>query len=123
MAVLVPAGFYSKQYAGMSRDWVNNSFGGVLYEIFWCLVVALLFPRVRPPALSAGVFASTSILEFLQLWHPQFLETIRSTFVGRTLIGTTFIWTDFIYYILGSVCGGLIVMLLRKDSDMNEGSN
>jgi hypothetical protein len=52
-----------------------------------------------------GVFLVTSALEFLQLWHPPFLQLIRSTFLGQTLIGTSFTWWDFPYYFFGCVLG------------------
>ena len=47
----------------------------------------------------------TCALEVLQLWHPWFLEKVRSTFLGKALIGTTFVWWDFPHYFLGSLIG------------------
>ena len=45
----------------------------------------------------------------LQLWHPLFLEVIRSTFTGSTLIGTTFVWLDFTHYVIGCYAGWFII--------------
>ena len=70
------------------------------------MVIALIFPGVDPVRTATAVFSMTSILEFLQLWHPAFLETIRESFIGRTLIGTTFSWPDFPHYAAGSALGG-----------------
>ncbi len=116
IALIVPLGFASKFYRGPGELWANNSLGGVLYVVFWNLVVFFLAPRARPRAVAAGVFVATSALETLQLWHPPFLEAIRATFLGATLIGTTFVWSDFLYYAVGSlgawvwmryiICGG-----------------
>ncbi|MBD3391606.1 MAG: DUF2809 domain-containing protein [Chitinivibrionales bacterium] len=113
LAVLVPVGFASKFYTGWGAPWVNNSLGGVLYVIFWCLAIFVLFPQERPSAIAAAVFTATSLLEILQLWHPSFLESIRSTFVGATLIGTTFVWSDFFYYAIGCIAGWIWVDRLK----------
>ena len=102
--------------------WFRDYGGGVLYEIFWCLALFLFWPRKRNiTKIALGVFAITCFLEVLQLWHPSFLQHIRSTFVGRTLIGTTFVWWDFPHYVLGCFIGWLwmkgIVRKIGEEDD------
>jgi hypothetical protein len=106
LLVVTPLGFLSKLYAGPAQGWFNNYAAGVLYEVFWCLVLFLFWPR-RESAMkiAVGVLATTSALEVLQLWHPWLLEQIRSTFLGRALLGTTFAWWDFPHYVLGCALG------------------
>jgi ascorbate-specific PTS system EIIC-type component UlaA len=117
IVLIVPLGFYSKFYSGPAAGWVNNSLGGVLYVIFWCLLFSLVFYRVKNWKIVTGVFAVTCILEFLQLWHPPFLEAARDTFIGVTLLGNSFSWPDLAYYLAGSLMAwGLLVLLLGKES-------
>jgi len=112
LIIIVPIGFYSKFYRGPAAAWVNDSLAGV-YEIFWCLLILLFLPRVKPWIIALCVFFVTCILEFMQLWHTPFLEILRSNFMGRTLLGTTFTWTDFPYYFLGSGIGWLWIKHLQ----------
>jgi hypothetical protein len=105
--LIIPVGLYAKLYEGSGSSWVNNSLAGAFYEIFWCLTVFLLLPRSRPWLIALSVLAVTCILEFTQLWHPPFLESVRATFLGHALIGSEFAWTDFTYYGLGSAAGWL----------------
>jgi hypothetical protein len=114
LAVIVPVGFYSKFYRGPGALWVNGSLGGVFYDIFWCLLVALILPRARPGKIALAVLTATCFLEFLQLWHPPFLEAIRRTFLGATILGSTFDWSDFPYYFVGSGIGWLWLQLRRR---------
>ncbi|GBD88761.1 hypothetical protein BMS3Abin03_02702 [bacterium BMS3Abin03] len=114
LLIITPLGFYTKFYSGPAADWVNNSLGGLLYEIFWCLLFFILFVNAKPWVIALSVFIVTGLLEFLQLWHPEFLEIIRSYFIGRTILGNSFIWTDFIYYIIGSLIGFFIITRLQK---------
>jgi Protein of unknown function (DUF2809) len=106
IALILPLGFYAKRgYHGPADAWVRDSAGGVLYVIFWCLVVAFMLPRVRAARIAAAVLAATCILEFLQAWHPPLLEAARANFIGRTILGSYFDWTDFLYYFAGAAIG------------------
>ncbi len=114
LIAIAAIGFYSKVYSGPSGDWVNNSLSGVFYEIFWCLLVFLLSGYRRPVVIATLVLIITCCLEFLQLWHPSFLEFVRSCFLGRAVLGTSFMWSDFPYYFLG--CGVGLIWMRRLQS-------
>lgn len=101
IAILVPLGLFTKYYDGPAAHWMHDHSGGVLYEIFWCLLTALLFPKAPIFKIISIVFISTCTLEFLQLWHPPFLTAIRSTFIGQTILGSHFDIWDIPHYALG----------------------
>ena len=114
LLIITPLGSTAKLYSGFMQDWINNSFTGILYEIFWCLIIVFIFPRAAPGLVAITVLITTCLLEFLQLWHPSFLEVIRTTFIGSALIGNTFIWSDFVYYFIGSAIGYIWILMTRK---------
>ena len=114
LVLIIPLGFYTKAYHGPASHWVNNSLGGVLYVIFWSLVVSIIFFRTRPWKITAIVLLATCFLEFLQLWHPSFLELIRSTFLGATLLGNSFSWLDLVHYALGFLISLALLHLVRS---------
>lgn len=114
LSIIVPLGFLTKCYSGPADYWVHNSLGGVLYEIFWCLLLFLFLPRRKPWFIASVVLIGTSILEFLQLWHPTFLEMLRSYFIGRTVLGTSFTWSDFPHYFAGCGLGWLWIIRIHK---------
>ena len=93
---VTPLGFLCKLYSGPAHGWFNDYAAGLLYEVFWTLVVFFLIPSKRAVRIiPAAVFGVTAFLEVLQLWHPPILQKIRSTFLGSALIGTTFVGWDF----------------------------
>lgn len=108
--LITPLGFFTKLYTGNGETWVNNHLGGTFYIIFWCLIVFLIFPGTKPLIIAGWVLAVTILLEFLQLFHPKFLEFIRGSFIGKTIIGTSFNWIDFIFYFIGF---GIAVIWLK----------
>lgn len=120
LIVVIPIGFYSKFYSGPAKEWVSNSMGGLIYEIFWCLVIAYFLPGVRAIKIAASVFIATSIVEFLQLWKPEFLEFLRSTFIGRTILGNSFNVMDFPYYFLGCLLGWYLLVVIKRVTLMKE---
>jgi hypothetical protein len=106
LIVTAALGLYAKRgYHGPAATWVHDSLGGVFYEIFWCIAVALTVRRWRASRIALGVLIATCILEFLQAWHPPLLQLARSNFVGRTILGSYFDWNDFPYYFAGTAIG------------------
>jgi hypothetical protein len=91
LLAVVPLGFLFKSYSGPGHRWFNDFVAGLFYEIFWILLVFLILPKKKwVNKIPLWVFLITCALEVLQLWHPKFLEKIRSFFIGAALIGTTF---------------------------------
>jgi hypothetical protein len=121
LLIIVPTGFYGKFYSGPAAAWVNDSLGGTFYEIFWCLLIFLFFVHAAPWRIAVSVLTVTCLLEVLQLWHPPFLEVIRSHFIGRTILGTFFVWSDFPYYFLGTWIGWLWIRQLKNIGERPSG--
>lgn len=103
LAVVTPLGFATKFYWGPGSTWASNYAGGFLYVLFWVFLFLGFAPKSSPRTVAVYVLATTSVLEVLQLSHPPFLESIRSTFLGHALLGTTFSWWDFAYYGLAAM--------------------
>ncbi len=118
LLVVTPLGFATKLYGGPGAAWVGNYGGGLVYVIFWILVVLAIAPRLPPGRVALGVLWVTCGLEVLQLWRPPFLEAIRSTYLGRALVGSTFSWWDFPHYVVGCAAGvGLARTLSGRTRD------
>jgi hypothetical protein len=117
IALIVPLGFYTKLYAGPASEWVNNSLGGILYVLFWCLVFSFVFNKAKSGSIVLIVFTATCALEFLQLWHPPLLESIRATFLGATLLGNSFTWWDLLHYCIGALLALVVLNMLRSQEE------
>ena len=46
-------------------------------------------------------------IEFLQLYHADWIEAVRSMRLGRMVLGTTFNGPDLLAYVVGVVLGAL----------------
>jgi len=116
LAVLVVAGYWLRFYAPIDPAWRDYS-GGATYVIFWILAYAFIRPTASPLPVSLTVLLITCCLEFLQLWHPAWLEAIRRTLPGRLVLGTTFEWSDFPPYFVGAAIGFLVMGLFAPSQN------
>ena len=117
IVILIGLGF--KYYRGPGEVWVNH-YGpaSVAYEVLWMLFGFLIFPRRKSIIpIAIVVLVSTCAIEFLQLYHPPWLESLRQTFAGKFILGTTFSWWDFIAYPIGCLTGVHVLRYVSKISD------
>ncbi|MFC2170440.1 DUF2809 domain-containing protein [Calditrichota bacterium] len=113
LLIVIALGFGSKYYSGPGRYWFNDYGAGVMYVAFFIIFFSFFFSsRKFLNRITLIVFLTTCLLEFLQLWHPHFLEIIRHTFLGGALLGTTFVWWDFPHYVLGALIGWGVMRII-----------
>ena len=105
LAKMVPAG---------EALWISNHLAGSFYVVELSLILYLIFPDHFNFLLVTAAFLLTSLVEFLQIWHPAFLEPVRSSFVGHTILGNTFSWLDFPWYLLGAFTGWLLLQWVKR---------
>jgi len=80
-------------------------------DSLWALMVFLCFGfascRSSTLRISLGAICFAWSVEFLQLYHVPWLDTIRSTRLGQLVLGASFNSPDLIAYIAGIAVGAL----------------
>jgi Protein of unknown function (DUF2809) len=110
---IVPLG-YAVRFSHILPEYFHDAGGSIAYQIFWILFVLFVYPRADLRWTAIWVCVGSCAIELLQLYQPPWLQSIRSTFLGRLVLGTTFLWSDFPAYFVGSYVGWLWVRWLRK---------
>jgi hypothetical protein len=78
LAIILPIGLLYSHYR-YSILWLNQEVEGIFYEVCWCLFAFLFIPtRSSITQIPLWVLIITCLLEFMQLWHPPFLNWVRS---------------------------------------------
>ncbi|MGM0530678.1 MAG: DUF2809 domain-containing protein [Bacteroidota bacterium] len=114
IVIITALGFSAKLVPHGEASWISNQLAGLFYVTELSLILYLFFPEHFIILLVIAAFLLTSLVEFMQLWHPTFLEPVRSSFLGHTIIGSTFSWLDFPWYVGGAVLGWLLLKWVRK---------
>ncbi|MCB1130614.1 MAG: DUF2809 domain-containing protein [Verrucomicrobiae bacterium] len=100
---------------------VVSKYGG---DALWALMVflGLGFVLRHASTLRLGLIALTFAwaVEFSQLYHAPWIDSIRATLAGRLVLGSTFNWPDLPAYLLGvgaGMVGELVLRSRRRQSD------
>ncbi|MBW4418653.1 MAG: DUF2809 domain-containing protein [Myxacorys californica WJT36-NPBG1] len=111
---IIPVGYGVRFSQGWLPNSLHDALGSLAYEVFWILLVQLLYPKIPPLRIAIAVSLATCAIEVLQLWQPSWLQALRATLPGRLVLGNTFSWSDFPPYFIGSVMGWLWLEGLRR---------
>ena len=112
LLVVTALGLGTSAYEGPERLWVRDHGSGILYVMFWILLVLTLRPDSSPGRVSIVVLVLTCLVEFSQLIDVKWLNDIRKTWLGASLLGIGFKWSDLPYYAIGAIVGWGLVRLL-----------
>ncbi len=110
--VVVILGLSSRLFSTYLPRWVNLYLGDCLWALMIFLTVGLLFKArdTKWVAVVALVFCYS--IEVSQLYHSQWIDTIRNTRIGGLVLGRGFLWSDLISYSIGIAIGTVLDKLI-----------
>jgi hypothetical protein len=79
--------------------------GDILYALMMYFTVRFFFLQKKPLficLLSLGICVA---IEFSQLLHAGWINSIRATLPGRLILGQGFLWSDLVAYTVGATFG------------------
>jgi Protein of unknown function (DUF2809) len=83
-----------------------KQYGG---DALWALLVFLGFgfflPRISTRRLAMASIGFAWAIEFSQLYHAPWIDSIRAIQIGRLVLGSTFNWPDLLAYGIGIALG------------------
>lgn len=107
MLLLVAIGLPTRTAPAYLPHWYNTYAGDFLWAMLifflWCVVFGFETRRAFLVAL-----ATTYLIEISQLFHPPWLEQLRSIKIFALILGFGFLWSDILAYALGISLGALI---------------
>ena len=114
MAAVIVAGLWWRSAANpVSPFW--HKYGG---DALWALLIFLGFRCVliRAPILRVMLvsLALCFAVEFSQLYHAPWIDSIRNTRLGALTLGSTFNAPDLIAYAVGVALGGVIETVRQR---------
>jgi hypothetical protein len=117
MAVITAFGLPARMIQGRLPAWYVQYFGDYLWAMLLFFIFALILHNMSTFKVAIITLLFTYGIEISQLFHPQWLEDLRSIKLFALILGFTFLWSDIVAYTLGISTGVLIeYFLLRKNS-------
>jgi hypothetical protein len=101
MAIVLCAGHLVRKYSHHLLVMIQKRTGDALWACAVFVLVAILRPRWSTFVITAVSLAISYSVEFSQIYHAPWIDSIRSTWLGRMILGTTFFWRDQLAYTIG----------------------
>jgi hypothetical protein len=114
------AGLASRRYPDSLPEFIARYAGDTLWAalVFWLL--AIVWRRASPIRLGFVAATIAFIVEFSQLFHSGWIDSLRATAVGGLILGSGFLWSDLACYVVGvGLAAGIDVAISRASTQVN----
>ena len=101
-------GLASRRWGYMLPQFISKYSGDTLWAIMVFFMMGFIF-NDKPVWIVASVAIIFSVsIEISQLYHGEFIDSIRGTRLGGLVLGFGFLWSDIVCYIVGIMIGGFV---------------
>ena len=105
-------GLLSRRYPQYLPAALGKYPGDALWALMVFFGMGFLFRSSPTIVVAAAAFAFSVAIEFSQLYHAPWIDSIRGTFAGHLVLGSGFAWIDILAYAVGITIGAAIEFLL-----------
>ncbi|MFK4314360.1 MULTISPECIES: DUF2809 domain-containing protein [unclassified Bacillus (in: firmicutes)] len=112
--VVIILGLSSRKFAFALPDLLNGYLGDDLWALMIFTGFGFLFPKIEMKKLAFISLIFCYGIEISQLYHAEWIDSIRATTLGGLVLGYGFLWSDLVAYTIGVGVGMLGEFMLRK---------
>ena len=114
IVAVIALGLLSRQHPKLLPAALGKYPGDSLWAIMVFCGMCFICPCI--PTIRAGIFAFvfSCLVEFSQLYHAAWIESVRDTLPGRLVLGRGFSWADIGAYAVGIVIACLGETMFQK---------
>nr|WP_029451721.1 DUF2809 domain-containing protein [Clostridium algidicarnis] len=105
---VVLLGIGSRKFGYILPRFIASYLGDTLWGLMIFLTIGFLFNYLDTNVVAIASLIFCFFIEFTQLYHSAFIDSIRSTVIGGLVLGFGFLWSDLICYSIGIIIGILI---------------
>ena len=112
----VTLGLFSR--SGYLPDFLYDYLGDALYALMFFFIIGFVFPKFSTIKVALIALSFCFAIEISQLYHAEWIDTIRQTRIGGLVLGFGFLWSDLLSYTFGVITGALLerAVLLKFNS-------
>jgi hypothetical protein len=120
MVVITAFGLPARTIQDQLPTWYVQYFGDYLWAMLLFFVFALTLRNMNTFKVAIATLLFTYMIEISQLFHPQWLEYLRSIKLFALVLGYSFLWSDIVAYTLGIFTGALIERFLLRYASFHQ---
>ncbi|HEB4952098.1 TPA: DUF2809 domain-containing protein [Bacillus cereus] len=112
--VVIILGLSSRKFAFALPHLLNDYLGDALWALMIFTGFGFLFPKTEKKKLAFISLMFCYGIEASQLYHAEWIDSIRATTLGGLVLGYGFLWSDVVAYTIGVGVGILCEVIFRK---------
>ncbi|HDR4372447.1 TPA: DUF2809 domain-containing protein [Bacillus cereus] len=112
--VIIILGLSSRKFAFALPHLLNDYLGDALWALMVFTGFGFLFPKTETKKLAFISLMFCYGIEVSQLYHANWIDSIRATTLGGLVLGYGFLWSDVVAYTIGVGVGILCEVIFRK---------
>ncbi|WP_410992740.1 ribosomal maturation YjgA family protein [Bacillus cereus] len=112
--VVIILGLSSRKFAFALPHLLNDYLGDALWALMIFTGFGFLFPKTETKKLAFISLMFCYGIEASQLYHEEWIDSIRGTTLGGLVLGYGFLWSDLVAYTIGVGVGILCEVIFRK---------
>ena len=112
--LVIILGLSSRKFAFALPALLNDYLGDALWALMIFIGFGFLFPKIEMKKLAFVSLMFCYGIEVSQLYHAEWIDSIRATTLGGLVLGYGFLWNDLVAYIIGVGVGMFCEFMLRN---------
>ncbi|AJH74685.1 DUF2809 domain-containing protein [Bacillus tropicus] len=112
--LVIILGLSSRKFAFALPALLNDYLGDALWALMIFIGFGFLFPKIEMKKLAFISLMFCYGIEVSQLYHAEWIDSIRATTLGGLVLGYGFLWSDLVAYTIGVGVGMFCEFMLRK---------
>ena len=99
--LVIILGLSSRKFAFALPALLNDYLGDALWALMIFIGFGFLFPKIETKKLAFISLMFCYGIEVSQLYHAEWIDSIRATTLGGLVLGYGFLWSDLVAYTIG----------------------
>ena len=116
--VTIPIGLATRKKPEWFYEPIAKYGGDILWTSLFFFLFRIIFPTKKLVTILCYTYALAVSIEISQLYHANWIDDIRRTFLGKMILGFGFLWSDLICYAIGALLGWVLATLIEKKSSI-----
>ncbi len=112
--LVIILGLSSRKFAFALPALLNDYLGDALWALMIFIGFGFLFPKIETKKLAFISLMFCYGIEVSQLYHAEWIDSIRATTLVGLVLGYGFLWSDLVAYTIGVGVGMFCEFMLRK---------
>jgi hypothetical protein len=113
--IVIILGLYSRKIDNIIPEVLNIYLGDTLWALMVFVTCGYIFKSLKTKKVGLIGIAFCYLIELSQLYHSNWIDTIRQTTLGGLVLGYGFLWSDLLAYTIGIGIGVIIELLYKKN--------